>query len=209
MRRKEFAVQEWQEIEQFLNEMSFGFLAMCGEDGWPHVKPLNFVYWKDTIYVHGSRVGEKITDLKRSPNVTFSVAKEYALIPSYFSDPTFACPATSYFKSVSIRGTAELVDDLEQKAEALEAFMQKLQPEGGYAPITADNPEYASRLRGVAVIGIRIDSLSAKFKFGQNLKEPARANLTSRIAERGLPLDEETVRLMELYCPHARKDSSS
>jgi nitroimidazol reductase NimA-like FMN-containing flavoprotein (pyridoxamine 5'-phosphate oxidase superfamily) len=202
MRRKEFIVENEAEVQAFLQEMSFGFLGMVGDEGLPYVIPLNFAYEQGKIYLHGSKIGEKIKHLKQSKQVTFSVAKEFALIPSYFSDPVFACPATSYFKSVFIRGRAVLLDDLEEKAHALTVFMEKLQPEGGYELIRADDPKYAPRIQGVAVIEIQIESLESKFKFGQNLNEADRENLISRLNERNVEDDEETVRLMKLYCPH-------
>jgi len=205
MRRKEFAVQDLQEIESFLAEMSFGFLGTVGADDRPHIKPLNFVYLRDSIYFHGSRVGQKMDDVKLGTKVTFCVAQEYALIPSYFTDPTFACPATAFFKSVLVTGTASIVDDLQEKAEALTAFMTKLQPEGGYDPIDTNNPEYVSRIRGVAIVRIDIEELSGKFKFGQNLKSDPFDNIVTGLTERGKPLDAETAALMKKYCPAHRE----
>ncbi|WNQ12820.1 pyridoxamine 5'-phosphate oxidase family protein [Paenibacillus aurantius] len=204
MRRNEFAVNELQEIEDFLGEMTFGFLAMEGRDGWPAVTPLNYVYTEEKLYFHGSRAGSKMDDLKASGRCTFQVAKEYALIPSYFSDSRLACPATSYFKSVQLRGTAAPVEDLEEKARALSAFMVKLQPEGGYDPISTDDKNYRAALKGVAVVRLEVEEISAKFKFGQNLKEPAREQVAGALENRGLALDPETAALMRKYCPAHR-----
>ena len=166
--------------------------------------PLNFVYVNGSVYFHGSRIGEKMTQLKANERVTFMAAKEYAIIPSYFSDPLMACPATAYFKSVRMDGQAVVVDDPAEKAAALEALMRKLQPEGGYKTIDAADPDYIPRLKGVAVVRIDADRVSGKFKFGQNLKQPARESITGQLAERDAPLDAETIALMNRYCPHAR-----
>ncbi|GIP31253.1 pyridoxamine 5'-phosphate oxidase family protein [Paenibacillus sp. J2TS4] len=201
MRRKEFRMEQQEEIDQFLDEMTFGCLGTVNEDGWPHITPVNFVYYKGKIYFHGSRFGQKMKHLKTSDKVTFLVAKEYALIPSYYTDPELACPATAYFKSVWVKGTAEMVEDSAEKAEALQAFMQKLQPEGGFRPITAEDPEYAARIKGVAVVAINIMDMTAKFKFGQNLREEVRDQVITSLYSRKAELDEETARLMRLYCP--------
>ncbi|NEW08194.1 pyridoxamine 5'-phosphate oxidase family protein [Paenibacillus sp. SYP-B3998] len=201
MRRKEFAVQEQEEVEQFLQETSYGYLATTGEEGWPHLTPINFVYLNGHIYFHGSRKGSKMTEIAASKKVSFAVSKEYAIIPSYFTDPRQACPATSYFKSVHIRGEAEPADDLVEKAEVLAALMSKLQPEGGYAPITPDDPTYRAELKGVSVVRLSIQELTAKFKFGQNLKEERRESIIQDLSERGLPDDLETAELMRKYCP--------
>ncbi|KEQ25672.1 pyridoxamine 5'-phosphate oxidase family protein [Paenibacillus tyrfis] len=209
MRRKEFAMTEAEnkmELETFLNEMSFGFLGTIGADGKPSVTPLNYVYHHGSIYFHGSRIGEKMNNLSLNEEVTFVIAKEYAIIPSYFEDPLLACPATAYYKSVRINGRAVAVSDLREKADALEAFMRKLQPEGGYKTIDADDPDYSPRLKGVGLVRIDADHTSGKFKFGQNLKEPVRNGIIEGLAERGLPQDAETIELMRRYCLHANKD---
>lgn len=201
MRRKEFSVTENQEIESFLAAMSFGFLGTVGEDGRPRVTPLNYVYEDGVFYFHGSRIGEKMEHLKSNPHVSFSVADEYAVIPSYFSDPSLACPATAYFKSVTASGRAEVVQDLEEKALAFSLLMKKLQPEGGYDPIEASNPAYTSRLRNVAVVKIVTDHISAKFKFGQNLTEDKREQVLCGLESRGLARDPETAELIRCSVP--------
>ncbi|MCR8629740.1 pyridoxamine 5'-phosphate oxidase family protein [Paenibacillus radicis (ex Xue et al. 2023)] len=205
MRRTEFSITEPEETESFLQEMSFGVLGTIGEDGWPQLTPLNFAYQNGELYFHGSRVGSKMEHLKRDPRVTFSVAKEYAIIPSTFSDPKLACPATSYFKSVLIKGYAEPIADLDLKASALTAFMRKLQPEGGYAPIDPLDPDYTPQIKATAVVRIRITELSAKFKFGQNVKEPRFSKITEGLEQRNRPLDVETIELMRAYCPHHKE----
>jgi uncharacterized protein len=202
MRRKEFSIDDEQEIIQFLSEMSFGCLGTIGEDGWPHVIPLNFVYHKGNIYFHGSKIGQKIRDLEQNNRVTFTVAKEYAIIPSYLSDPKLACPATSFFKSVMIRGYASFVNDLEEKADIFGAFMKKLQPEGGYAPIDPQDEAYAKNLAGVALVRLSVEEISAKFKFGQNLQPHRFEKVVDGLQERGERSDMETIELMHKYCPH-------
>lgn len=201
MRRKEFTVEDPREIESFLQEMSFGFLGTVGPDGWSRVTPLNFVYDGRCIYFHGSRAGEKMKHLKQDPRVSFTVAKEYAIIPSYFTDPQLACPASAFFKSVMVRGLAEAVENPEEKASALTLFMEKLQPEGGYDPITAEDPKYTGQLKAVSLFKIVPKEISAKFKFGQNLTEPRFNDVTSGLEKRNLELDPETVSLMKRFCP--------
>jgi len=204
MRRKEFDMKEnREETEAFLAEMTHGFLGTVGADGWPSVTPLNFVYVRNAVYFHGARIGEKMAAIAANPRVTFTVAREYAIVPSYYTDPVMACPATAYFKSVMISGLAQAVTDLEEKADALEAFMRKLQPEGGYRAIDAGDKAYVPRLKGVAVVRIDADAVSAKFKFGQNLNEEVRTSVIRQLTERNLPLDVETAALMRRYCPHA------
>lgn len=201
MRRREFEQLNEKEVADFLAERSYGILGVHGEDGWPYLVPLNFVFHDGHIYFHGSRVGQKIKDLQANAKVSFAVTDEYALIPSYFSNPKLACPATAFFKSVLIRGHASFVGDEHEKAAIFSALMSKLQKEGGYAPISAADPDYFPQLKATAVVKITVDSMTAKFKFGQNWKEEQRSKVVQCLEERSAPRDEETIHLMRNYCP--------
>ncbi|QWU15259.1 Nitroimidazol reductase NimA, pyridoxamine 5'-phosphate oxidase superfamily [Paenibacillus sophorae] len=201
MRRKEFKVEQEEELEAFLDEMSFGFLGVIDGQGRPRVTPLNFVYTGGCFYFHGSHAGGKMEAIRKMDKVCFTVADEFALIPSYFTDLEMACPATAYFKSVTAFGTAESVTDLNEKAAVLEKFMKKLQPEGGYDPIDAENPKYRPQLKAVAVVRIVPEEITVKFKFGQNLKEEDRSAVISGLEARGGERDAETVEMMKKFCP--------
>lgn len=207
MRRKEFDVNEEYEedVNAFMHSMSYGFLALQGELQYASIVPLNYVYFNNAIYFHGSRIGEKMKTLQKQNLVTFAIAKEYAIVPSYMNDPFFACPATAFFKSVIVYGKASIVEDLEEKCDALHSFMKKLQPEGGYEPISSENKQYVSRVKATAIVRIDIDKLSAKFKFGQNWKEDKVEHVREQLDNRGQFLDHETSMLMERYCPHKTK----
>lgn len=206
MRRKEFMVEDMEEITAFLNEMSFGYLGTVDTEGWSRVTPLNFVYDGHYFYFHGSLAGDKMKHLAHDPRVSFTVAKEYAIIPSYFTDPYLACPASAFFKSVMVRGVVEKVQDLEEKAAAFTLFMKKLQPEGKYEPISIENPQYRGQLKAVALCRIVPESITAKFKFGQNATPAKFDGIVQGLEERNCPMDHETVSLMKKYCPHGKNN---
>ncbi|MGG4482471.1 pyridoxamine 5'-phosphate oxidase family protein [Paenibacillus illinoisensis] len=201
MRRKEFTVDEEKEITTFLDQCSFGFLGTVSPDGQPRVTPLNFVYMDGCFYFHGSLAGEKMKQIKHDSSVSFTVAEEFSLIPSYFSDPELACPATSFFKSVMASGQAEPVQDLDIKGKVLQRFMEKLQPQGGYVPIDAADSRYKGNLKAVAVVRIVPDHLSAKFKFGQNLSTERFEHISGQLEQRNEGRDAETAEMMRKYCP--------
>ena len=48
MRRKEFAVQDTREVDEFLAGMTFGFLAQAREE-FPAVTPLNYVLYEGDV----------------------------------------------------------------------------------------------------------------------------------------------------------------
>lgn len=193
MRRKEFEVENKELCEAFLRECSHGVLAFAGEDGWPKAVPLNYVYTEGKVYFHGSKKGEKMSGLAQDARSEFVVYEAHAFIPSYFSDPYLACPATQFFRSVRMRGTVEQVEEPAEKARALAALLASMQPEGGHAPIDHEDPKYVSSLRGVAVLRLDIEEMTGKFKFGQNLADSRREQVVEGLRERGLPGDAETI----------------
>jgi Predicted flavin-nucleotide-binding protein len=204
MRRNEFEVADNEEIERFLAERHDGVLTFIGEDGWPKAVPLNFAYLDGKTYFHGSKQGEKMKGLAADPRAEFVVYEAHAFIPSYFSDPYLACPATVFFRSVRMRGRVEQVEDATEKAQALGALLRSMQPEGGHAPIDAGDPKYASSLRGVAVMRLVIEEIAGKFKFGQNLSEPRLNKVLQGLRDRESPGDARTIEEIAAHHPSYR-----
>lgn len=184
------------EIDRLLAEEGHGFLGITTPDGWPSVVPVNFVHLDGRIYFHGASEGEKMASLDADPRVTFTVVRDLSVVPSYYRDSRFACPATQYYQSVMIRGRARFVETAEEKARALQALMEKLQPEGGYEPITAAAPNYLKSLRMTAVTAIEIERITGKFKLGQNLPRRLRTSVADRLEQRGCPIDGATAELI-------------
>ncbi|MFC4596976.1 pyridoxamine 5'-phosphate oxidase family protein [Cohnella hongkongensis] len=192
MRRKEFKAEE-QACIDFLAEKHDGVLTFSGADGWPKAVPLNYVWHDGAVYFHGSKQGEKMAGIAENPRAEFVVYQAHAFIPSYFSDPYLACPATVFFRSVRIRGTVSQVDNAEEKAEALAELLRSMQPEGGHAPIDASDPRYLPSLRGVAVMRLDAESMTGKFKFGQNVPGAKKEKILEGLRERALPGDADTI----------------
>ena len=65
---------------------------------------------------------------------------------------------------MQVRGTVTAVEDADEKAAALQALMQKYQPEGGHQPIRADDPLYRKAVSGVLVLRLPIDAIDGKAK---------------------------------------------
>lgn len=201
MRRSEHRETDMAEISAFLQRMSFGFLSTKSAAEYPQITPLNFVWTMDALYFHSSRLGNKVAELKADNRVTFCVADEVALVPSYFTSDKLACPATAFFKSVIVYGHALIVEDAEEKIAALSAFMEKLQPEGGYSPFTMNDDEYRRNIKSVLVVKIVPDKISAKFKFGQNRDKDSWEKTRDGLLQRAKPGDSEAVTEMEKRCP--------
>jgi len=197
MRKKAFKVTDKRLISAMLDESGFGVLALGGEH--PYAVPVNFVYLNGTVYFHSSPKGKKMRMLRDNPAVSFSVVKDETIVPSFFSSTDgFACPASAFFKSVTIDGTAAIVESRDEIAQAFTAMMQKLQPEGGYTSFDAH--EYDKHFTALAMVRIDVKSLSAKFKFGQNLSQERFDMVIEHLEQRGRKIDLLTAATMrQLY----------
>lgn len=166
-------------------------VAGTGEDGRLILRTVHGVVVDGWLAFHGSPKGEKVMMIGQP--VVASAEDVVASIPSYFLDAERACPATTYYRSAQVSGTLERLDDGALKAKALQALMEKLQPEGGHAPITADHPLYAAAVRGILVVGVRLDSAVAKFKLGQNRKPDELRGVLEALWQRGAPADARAI----------------
>jgi len=196
MRRHDKEATDPAVIAQVLDAAEWGTLGLVSPDGRPLLVPLNFVHLDGRVYFHGAASGEKMAVLRDRGDATFLVVDAYAQIPSYAFDPDRACPATQYFRSVLLYGRITELADPDRKAEVLEALMKKLQPQGGYVPITAGDPLYRDSVAKVAVLELSVDRASAKVDLVQRLAEEKRASVAQVLEQRGCPVDHRTLRAM-------------
>jgi GNAT superfamily N-acetyltransferase/nitroimidazol reductase NimA-like FMN-containing flavoprotein (pyridoxamine 5'-phosphate oxidase superfamily) len=175
------------DAEALFDEAPTIHVAGLGEDGAPILRTVHGVVVDGYLAFHGSPKGEKVMLAGRP--VVASAEVVVASIPSYFLDAERACPATTYYRSAHVAGTLESLEAPALKARALEALMQKLQAEGGYRPITADDPLYAAAVRGIWVVGVRLEGAVAKLKLGQNRKPAELVKVLEALWQRGAPGD--------------------
>jgi nitroimidazol reductase NimA-like FMN-containing flavoprotein (pyridoxamine 5'-phosphate oxidase superfamily) len=194
-----FEIKDKVIIHSVLDRVEYGTLALS-VDSVPYAVPVNFVRIEDDIYFHGALSNKKMKILAKNPRVSFSVVEEYSLIASFFSSTEgLACPASQFFKSVSIEGDVEIVNARDEKAMMFEALMKKLQPEGGYKPFSDE--AYDKAIKSTAVMKIIPTEIRAKFKLGQHLDDERFAMIVEHLEERGTKTDRETVALMREFRP--------
>ena len=192
MRRSELESVDPTLFAELANSCEVGYLSLVTAAGYPRAIALNFAAIGETIYFHGALEGEKFELILTNPRVGFTIVKAYSYIPSTWSAPRYACPATQFFKSVEIKGTCSVVVDPAEKARGLGALMDKHQPEGGFDPIDPGVAVYAKALEGVGVFRVVADSWTGKVKFGQNEPVKLRRIFVEKLRERGGVMDEET-----------------
>lgn len=201
MRRNEFEIHNAEGIDEVLYNTNHCVLGLITEDNRPYTVPVNYIYYEGRIFFHGALTGKKIKCINSNSYISVSIVHELSLIPSYFSDPKIACPATQFFLSVHCEGIANIEDDLDRKAEILNQLMLKYQPEGKHDSIDAKNSNYLKNLKGVSLISIHIHEKRGKFKLGQHLSKEGFESIVNQLEEREQPLDKVTIKLMKQYYP--------
>jgi len=196
--KKTFEITDDKQISEILDNAEFGTLALCVENK-PYSLPINFVELNGEIFFHGAKKGKKIDIMKTNPFACFSVVEDYSLLPSYFSnDKGNACPATHLFKSVIIDGDIKFVEKYEEKVEALQGLMEKLQSEGGFNHMS-DKKMYEKAINATELFKLVPNKKRAKFKLGQNFNEERYERVKEHLKKRGTKKDLATLKLLEEY----------
>lgn len=195
MRRKDFDCKDSKLIAEFLNQIEFGTLVI--PDSIPYAVPLSFCYEDSKIYLHGAKAGRKYALLKQNPKVAFSAAKPYAYIPSYFLHHTMI--PTQFFFSIFLEGQFCVVEDLAEKKHILTRLVQKYEPNN--QTMDMEKGQFIGQEKGVFVGKILVESLTAKAKFGQNLKQEDWEEIVQDLSNRGDRLDTQTIEQMKKFSP--------
>ncbi len=192
-----FEIKDKDIIDQLLDEVEYGTLALC-VDNKPYALPTNFVKHGDFIYFHGSKKGKKVDIMLNNSFASFSVVQDYSIIQSYFSSTeALACPATQFFKSVSIDGEVSFVNSYDEKVLALSSLMKKLQPENGYKPL--EDKVYEKMINATLIYKLEIKTLKAKVKFGQHLNKTRFEMILKHLEKRGEEKDNLTIKMMKEF----------
>ncbi len=103
-----------------------GVLCTVSPDGRPYGVPVNygFLQEENCVFFHCAREGRKIENILSNPQVSFLVVGHSEIIPEKL---------TTRYESVMVFGTAGIVEDEGEKAEALRALCAKLAPDSPWA----------------------------------------------------------------------------
>ena len=185
-------INSFEKIKDFLNDEHVGRISSIDENGFPQIIPMNFVFLNDVIYIHSHVKGEKLNNISRNNKVGFEADRELEFLPSYFEDPHDASLADTLYISVVIKGIASFVTDREEKTLTLNELMEKYQPEGQYDPLKSD----MRVLDAVTVIKIVPETITGKYKIGQDMNPEDRMDLAQKIFKKNSPSSKQTLKLM-------------
>jgi uncharacterized protein len=115
MRRKDRQMLDADALN-ILVKGEYGMLATSDKQNLPYVVPMSYVYADNCIYLHCATEGQKLDNIVENPKVSFCVVGDTKVIPEDFG---------TAFESVILFGTAEIVQDMEEKLKGLRALVVK------------------------------------------------------------------------------------
>ena len=122
MTKRELQITEESRIMELLDKASVLHLGLSVNDE-PYVVPMNYGYTtregKLVLYLHCAHKGKKMDMMRKNPKVFFEI--ECELQPF---EGRLPCQYGLSYSSVMGRGTARIVEDVEEKKEAMTILMK-------------------------------------------------------------------------------------
>jgi uncharacterized protein len=137
------------EMENLLREEEIGYLGLSLK-GEPYVVPLNYHYSDGKIYFHCGLKGKKLNYIKANPQVCFTVGRQLAEVRQHAGKTP--CHVDS--DSVICYGRARMIEDLDERGKALNAFNRRFRPEATDVP--------SERIKNCNVVEITIFEMTGR-----------------------------------------------
>lgn len=122
MRRKDREVKNLEEIRKVLEDCKVCRLGLL-DGGIPYIVPMNMAYDLDgeklVIYFHCAKEGKKLELLRKNAQAGFEMDKEISLV-----EGDKPCQYSCQYESIIGSGHAEIVEDEQEKSEALARIMK-------------------------------------------------------------------------------------
>ncbi len=150
MRRKDQEITDKKEIEAILKKAFVCHLGLSdGEQ--PYVVPMNYGYEDGHVYLHCASEGKRLDILKKNNKVCFEMDLFEIEVIKKNEQP---CDWGTSYRSVIGYGTAELVEDVEKKAGALDVIVKSLDDRNFTLPMEV--------VKKTAVIDITVTEMTGK-----------------------------------------------
>lgn len=122
MRRKDREVTDMEKILQIIDHSQILHLGLFAE-GYPYVVPMHYGYaYEDgrlTFYLHSAKEDQKLDLIQENPHVCVELETNVALV----SGGDVPCKYGAAFSSVIGTGTAQVVEDPQEKIKGLKLLM--------------------------------------------------------------------------------------
>lgn len=146
-------------VHAILDEAMICHVAFVWQ-GRPHVIPTSYARVGDTLYLHGSPASRMLRNLGEGVDCSVAVTLLDGLV---LARSAFA--HSMNYRSVVLFGRAQVVTDLAEKAQALDAFVEHIIA-GRAAHL---RPTTEKELRATLVLALPIEAAAAKVRSGPPL----------------------------------------
>ena len=122
MTKRERQVTDPQQIKEILDTAQVVHLGLC-VDNEPYVVPMNYGYTMEdgklTLYLHSAVRGKKLDMIRTNPKVFFEMDCDRKPF-----EGNLPCQYGLSYSSLMGRGTASIVEDVEEKKKAMSILMK-------------------------------------------------------------------------------------
>ena len=139
---------EDKECIKIIEKSKRGHLALLGDNEYPYVIPLDYVYHDEKIYFHGALEGHKVDSIRKSNKASFSIMDEGVKLDDnwYYT-----------FKNVICFGLIKEINDDELIIKVLELFGEKYFPES-----VSTQDEIDKHLEHTLILELTVEHMSGK-----------------------------------------------
>jgi len=200
VREADRAVYDRETVYRILDE---GFLCHVGfvADGQPFVIPTSYGRKEASLYIHGSAASRMLRQMKDGVSVcvTVTLLEGLVLARSIFNH-------SMNYRSVMVLGKATLVDDPQEKLEALRLLSEHILS-GRWADARQPNER---ELKQTSVLRLPIEEFSAKVRLGPPIDDeedysfPTWAGVVPLEITAGPPIDDARLLPGQAAPPYAR-----
>lgn len=136
MRRKNQLLSE--EISrEVLQRNTSGVLSLMGEKGYPYGVPMSYVLAGDKIFFHCAKEGHKIDAIRREEKASFCVIDQDKIVSEEY---------TTYFRSVIAFGSVHILENEDEKRNAIRILAEKYSGDQGEEGINHEIDKHFSNL---------------------------------------------------------------
>ncbi len=148
MRRNDRQIDDTAQIERIIRKSNICRLGLSANNR-AYIVPMNFGYRDRTLYFHSANEGTKVDMLRSNPAVCFEFDIDHGIVGG-----EHGCDWSTRYQSVIGFGEAVIIEDIEEKRDALDVLM------ANYADREFDYP--FSSVEKILVFKVEITSMTGK-----------------------------------------------
>ena len=118
MRRSRQSLSTPEALDILKNGTS-GTLAVLGDDGYPYAVPLSYANTESAIFFHCAGSGHKLDAVRNCEKASFCVVTQDVIVPEKY---------TTHFRSAIAFGKIRILEDMQEKRNALLLLAEKYNP---------------------------------------------------------------------------------